>query len=89
MYKLRLYITGATPNSIKAVENLKQICAKYLAGNYDLEVIDIYQQPMNLKTSDILTTPSLIKLSPLPVLKLNGDLSNTREVLAKLNVGHS
>jgi circadian clock protein KaiB len=74
---------------MKAVANLKHICEAYMQGNYELEVIDIYQQPLQVRKGNITTTPSLVKLAPLPVLKLSGDLSDTKEVVKQLNLVHS
>src|SRR5262245_54724561 len=75
IYVLRLYITGTTPKSTRAVHNLTQWCQEHLAGCYDLEVIDIYQQPALAQAEDIVAVPTLLKKQPLPVQKLLGDLS--------------
>lgn len=86
VYVLRLYITGMTPNSTRAVENVKKICEEYLAGRYELEVIDIYQQPSLAEGEQIIAAPTLIKKLPFPLKKLIGDMSNTEKVLLGLDL---
>ncbi|HEY1269089.1 MAG TPA: circadian clock KaiB family protein [Candidatus Binatia bacterium] len=85
-YVLRLYIAGTTPRSTRAVMNIKEICEKALASRYDLEVIDIYQQPNLAKDCQIIAAPTLIKELPLPLRKFIGDMSNTEKILVGLNV---
>ena len=85
-YVLRLYITGMTPRSRAAVENVKKICLEYLADNYELEVIDVYQQPTLAKGEQIIAAPTLIKKLPLPLRRLIGDMSQTDRVLLGLDI---
>lgn len=85
-YVLRLYIAGATSQSIKAITNLKRICEKHLSRRYDLEVINICQQPVLLEGEKILATPTLIKELPLPIRKFIGNLSNTEKILLGLDL---
>jgi circadian clock protein KaiB len=85
-YQLRLYITGMTPNSRRAVENIKNICERYLAGRYELEIIDLFQQPALAEGQQIVAAPTLLKLSPLPLRRLIGDLSDTEKVLSSLDL---
>ena len=85
-YLLRLYVTGMTPRSARAVDNLRAICDEHLEGRYDLEVIDIYQQPALTKGEQIIAAPTLIKKFPLPMRRLIGDLSNRRRVLLGLDL---
>ena len=85
-YILKLYITGATPNSVRAINNLKKICEKYLKNRYELEIIDIYQQPLIAKTEQIIALPLLIKISPLPLKRLIGNMSDTQKVLKGLEL---
>jgi circadian clock protein KaiB len=85
-YVLRLYITGMTPNSKRAVENVKKICEEYLKGRYELEIIDIYQQPSLAEGEQIIAAPTLIKKLPHPLRKLIGDMSNTEKVLLGLDL---
>ena len=85
-YILRLFVTGILPNSARAVVNIKAICEKYLKGRYELEIIDIYQQPALALTEEIIAIPVLIKKFPLPEERLIGDLSNTEKVLKGLHL---
>lgn len=85
-YILRLFVTGILPNSARAVINIKAICEKYLTGSFDLEIIDIYQQPHLALEEDIVAVPILIKKFPLPEVRLIGDLSNTKLVLKELYI---
>jgi circadian clock protein KaiB len=85
-YVLRLYITGATPNSIRAVANIKQICEEHLKGNYKLEVIDVYQQQALAEKEQLIALPLLIRKQPLPERRLIGDMSNTDKVLKGLGL---
>lgn len=85
-YVLKLYVTGMTPRSLKAIENIKQICKKYLKGRYDLEVVDIYQQPVLAKGEQIFAAPTLIKKLPLPLRRFIGDMSETDRILFGLDL---
>jgi circadian clock protein KaiB len=88
-YVLHLFITGATPNSMRAVRNIKEICEEHLAGRYELLIIDIYQQPQLAKQEQIVAAPTLIRQRPLPRRQLVGDLSNRAAVLISLGVSPS
>jgi circadian clock protein KaiB len=85
-YVLRLYVTGMSPRSIKAIENIKRICEENLRGCYELEVIDIYQQPEYAKKEQLLAAPTLIKKLPLPLRKLVGDMSDKERILVGLDL---
>lgn len=85
-YLLRLFISGATPRSSAAIANLRAICDRELSGRYDLEVIDIYQQPELAREQDIIAAPTLIKTLPLPIRSLIGDLSEEEKVLVGLDL---
>ena len=85
-YVLKLYVTGATRRSQKAITNLNSICEEYLQGRYDLQVVDIYQSPVVAKDADILAAPTLVKQLPLPVRRLIGDLSERGRVLVLLDL---
>ena len=85
-YVLRLYVTGMTSRSSRAVSNLRAICDEYLEGRYDLEVIDIYQQPVLTKGEQIIAAPTLIKKLPLPMRRIIGDMSNRERVLLGLDL---
>ncbi|MFB3886063.1 MAG: circadian clock KaiB family protein [Thermodesulfobacteriota bacterium] len=85
-YVLRLYVTGMTPKSTKAIQNVKKICEEHLKGRCDLEVIDIYQQPTLAKGDQIIAAPTLIKKIPLPLRKFIGDMANTERILLGLDL---
>lgn len=85
-YVLRLYIAGATPRSIRAVANIKEICHDRLKDRYDLEVIDIYQQPALAKGEQVIAAPTLVKKLPIPLRKFIGDMSNTEQILFGLDL---
>lgn len=86
-YVLRLFTSGTTPRSTRAIRNLCEICEANLKGQYDLEVIDIYQQPGRATESDIIAAPTLIKEQPLPTRRMIGDLSDRPKVLLNLAIG--
>jgi circadian clock protein KaiB len=88
LYELRLYVSGATPNSTRAVRNIKEICEQYLAGRYVLRIIDIYQQPQLAQEEQIIAAPTLVRQQPLPRRQLIGDLSNRATVLAVLGLDY-
>lgn len=83
---LWLYVTGMTPKSTQAIANVQKLCEKYLAGRYELKVIDIYQQPKLAKGEQIIATPTLIKKFPLPLRRLIGDMSDTGRFLAGIGL---
>jgi circadian clock protein KaiB len=85
-YILRLFIAGINPKSIKAIENLKGICEEYLDDQYELEIIDIYQQPIFAKEGQIVAAPTLIKELPLPIRRFVGDLSDKEKILLGLDL---
>jgi len=85
-YLLRLFITGSTPRSIQAIENMRRICQEHLNGQYDLEVIDVYQDLEATRELQIVATPTLVKILPEPLRRIIGDLSNRERVLAGLNI---
>jgi circadian clock protein KaiB len=87
-YVLRLFITGATPNSLRAVENIKQICEEHLKGNYALEIIDVYQQHAIAAQEQLVALPLLVKKLPLPERRMIGDLSDTAKVLKGLGLAY-
>jgi circadian clock protein KaiB len=85
-YRLRLFVTGTTPRSARAIRNIRTICEDNLKGRYDLEVVDIYQHPERIKPEQIVVTPTLVKELPLPLRKMIGDLSNKEQVLIGLDI---
>jgi circadian clock protein KaiB len=85
-YVLRLYVTGMTLKSSQAIANVQKLCNKHLSGSYELEVIDIYQQPQLAKGEQIIATPTLIKKLPLPLRRLIGDMSDTERFLVGIDL---
>jgi len=85
-YLLRLYVTGMTARSRRAVENVRKICEAHLQGRYELEIIDVYQQPVLAKGDQIIAAPTLIKKLPLPLRRIIGDMSSTERVLLGLDL---
>ncbi len=85
-FKLRLYIAGPTPQSTRAIVNIRKICEDHLLGRYDLEVIDICQNPALAKGEQIVAAPTLIKKLPLPLRRFIGDLSQTERILVGLDL---
>jgi circadian clock protein KaiB len=85
-YILRLYVTGQTPRSVRSVENLRRLCDEYLKDRFDLEVIDIYQQPALAAEGQIIAAPTLIKRMPLPLRRLVGDFSDHNRVALGLDL---
>src|SRR5438105_58253 len=85
-YVLRLYVTGATARSARAIQNIKNICEEHLQGRYHLEVIDVYQQPELAKGEQIIAAPTLIKQLPVPLRRFIGDMSRTEHILLGLDL---
>lgn len=86
MYRLRLYVTGTTSRSLRALSNVKRVCEKHLGSRYQLEVVDLYQQPALASGEQILAAPTLVKSKPLPLRKIIGDMSDEQRVLASLGL---
>lgn len=85
-YVLRLYVTGMTPRSTRAIANVKEICEEHLQGRYDLQIVDIYQQPVLAKGHQIIAVPTLIRKLPMPLRRIIGDLSDRERVLIGLDL---
>jgi circadian clock protein KaiB len=85
-YVLRLYVTGATDRSSRAITNIRSFCELYLKGRYDLVVVDIYQQPSLAQTQEIIAAPTLVRSEPLPPKRLVGDFSDRKRLVAGLGV---
>jgi circadian clock protein KaiB len=85
-YIFRLYVTGSSVRSLRAVHNLKKLCEEYLSDDYDLEVIDIYENPAAARDEQIVAAPTLVKKLPQPIRKFVGDLSNTQKILIGLDI---
>ncbi len=85
-YVLRLYVTGATKKSLRAIENAKRVCEEHLKGRYRLEVVDVNQRPLLAKGEQIVAAPTLVKYLPAPLRKFVGDMANTERILVGLDV---
>ena len=85
-YQLRLYVAGQTPKSALALTNLKQICEEHLRGRYEIEIIDLLENPQLARGDQILALPTLERRLPEPIKKIIGDLSNTERVLVGLDL---
>jgi circadian clock protein KaiB len=85
-YRLRLYVAGQTPKSVLAFRNLKQICEEHLLGRYEIEIIDLIENPQLARGDQILAVPTLVRRLPEPIKKIIGDLSNTERVLVGLDL---
>ena len=85
-YMLRLFVTGTTPRSAAAIANLRRICEERLRGEYHLEVIDLYQDPQAAQANQIIAAPTLLKVLPLPLRRIIGNLANEERVLAGLDL---
>jgi circadian clock protein KaiB len=85
-WELRLYVAGQTPNSLAAFANLKRICEEYLAGKYEIHVINLLKNPQLARGDQILAIPTVVRNLPEPVKKIIGDLSNTEKVLVGLDL---
>ncbi len=85
-YLLRLYVAGHTPKSTRAIVNIKKICEEHLKGRYDLEVVDIYQQPVLAKGEQIIAAPTLIKKLPPPLRKFVGSMADAERIIVGLDI---
>jgi circadian clock protein KaiB len=85
-YVLRLFITGSTIRSARAISNIRKICEDHLEGRYDLEIVDISQHPMLAEGEQIIAAPTLIKQLPLPLRRFIGDMSHTERILLGLDL---
>jgi circadian clock protein KaiB len=83
---LRLYIAGQTPKSLKALSNLKKLCAEHMSDSYQIEVIDLMKKPEMAQQDQVLAIPTLVRNLPVPIRKIIGDLSDTERVLLGLDV---
>jgi circadian clock protein KaiB len=85
-WRLRLYVAGQTPKSLQAFANLKTICEEHLAGRYEIEVVDLLEQPQLARGDEIIAVPTLVRHLPEPITKIIGDLSDTERVLVGLQL---
>jgi circadian clock protein KaiB len=84
--RLRLYVAGGAPNSVRAIANLAAICEEYLQAAFKLEIVDVLQFPLRALADGVLVTPHLAKLSPSPATKVVGNLSDRDSVLDALGI---
>jgi circadian clock protein KaiB len=85
-FLLKLYVAGQTPKSLAAITNLKKICEEHLKGRYEIEVIDLIEEPALARSNQILAIPTLVRSLPVPISRIIGDLSNESQVLMGLNI---
>ena len=89
LWQLRLYVAGQTPKSVAAFANLKRLCEEYLAGQFEIEVIDLIENPRLAKDDQIVAIPTLVRKLPEPIRKIIGDLSDTQRTLVGLQLRSS
>ncbi len=85
-FVLRLYVTGMTPRSTRAISAVRSVCEEFLAGRYDLQIIDVYQQPALIHDEQIFATPTLVKKGPEPERRMIGDMSDRARLIAGLGL---
>ena len=85
-WKLRLYVAGMTPRAVAAFDNLKKLCEVHLAGRYEIEVVDLLENPKLAAGDQIVAVPTLVRKLPPPMKKIIGDLSNEERVLVGLDL---
>ena len=88
-FALRLYVTGMTPRSTRAIRAVRSICEELLPGRFDLEIIDVYQQPELIRDEQIFATPTLVKIGPKPIRRMIGDMSNRARLIAGLGLSEA
>jgi circadian clock protein KaiB len=85
-FSLRLYVAGHTPKSVLAFRNLKRICEDHLQGRYEIEIVDLLENPQLARGDQVLAVPTLVRRLPEPIKKIIGDLSNTQRVIVGLDL---
>ena len=85
-YALRLYVTGLTPRSTRAIKHVREVCEQHLRGQYELEIIDVYQTPARIMQDQIVAIPTLVKCLPVPVRLMVGDMSDRERLLHGLGL---
>ena len=86
VWHLRLYVAGQSPASLDACANLKKLCEEHLAGRYEIEIVDLIEQPTRARSDDVVAIPTLVRQLPAPMRKIIGDLSDTDRVLVGLQL---
>jgi circadian clock protein KaiB len=85
-FVLRLYVTGMTPRSTRAIHIVRAVCEEHLCGQYELEIIDVYQQPARIQEDQIFAIPTLVKYQPIPMRRIIGDMSNKERLMHGLGL---
>lgn len=85
-FVFRLYVTGLTPRSLEAIENVRALCEQYLHGHYELDIIDVYKEPEAAREHQVIAAPTLVKQLPLPLRRFVGDMTRTEKLLAGLDI---
>jgi circadian clock protein KaiB len=85
-YVLRLYVTGMTSRSLRAIATVRAVCDRHLAGRHELEIVDVYQQPGRISDDQIVAIPTLVKYQPAPLRRIIGDMSNRQRLLDGLGL---
>jgi circadian clock protein KaiB len=85
-YGLRLYVTGLTPRSTRAIHAVREVCDQKLAGRYDLEIIDVYQQPGRISADNVVAIPTLVRIQPAPMRYIIGDMTDRQRLLQGLGL---
>ena len=85
-YVLRLYVTGLTPRSTRAITTVRDICERHLQGHYELEIVDVYQQPGRVSRDQIFAIPTLVKCEPAPQRFVIGDMTDRQRLLHGLGL---
>ncbi len=85
-YEFHLYVTGTTPNSLNAINNIREICEQFISGQYELKIIDLYNDPQAARKDQIIAIPTLIRKKPLPEKRIIGDLSDTDKVMDEMDI---
>lgn len=86
IWRLRLYVAGQSPKSLRAFSNLQVLCERHLAGRYEIEIVDLVEHPALAGSDDIIAIPTLVRRAPAPLRKIIGDLSDTQRVLVALHL---
>lgn len=86
VWHLRLYVAGQSPASLDACANLRKLCDEHLAGRYEIEIVDLIEQPTRARSDDVVAIPTLVRHLPAPTRRVIGDLSNTERVLSHLRL---
>jgi circadian clock protein KaiB len=87
-YVLRLFVTGMTPRSTRAIHAVRTLCEQRLKDRFELEIVDVYQQPQKIQDEQVLATPTLIKYEPAPLRRIIGDMTDTNRLCFGLGLAY-